>query len=63
MRQRQFFFRASNGQVFRTFPEDGALHKTRMLPQDTPQTASWVQPDAQAYEVLSHCKVPALIVR
>jgi len=49
----QFFYRAPNGQVFRTFPEDGALHKTRMLPKDTPQTASWVSPDAQAYEVLS----------
>jgi outer membrane receptor protein involved in Fe transport len=49
----QFFYRASTGQVYRTFPEDGALHKTRMLPQDTPQTASWVDPDAQAYEVLA----------
>lgn len=49
----QFFYRAPNGQVFRTFPQDGALHKTRMLPQDTPQTASWVKPDAQDYEVLT----------
>ena len=49
----QFFFRAPDGQVFRTFPLDGALHKTRMLPQDYPQTASWVHPDAQDYEVLT----------
>jgi outer membrane receptor protein involved in Fe transport len=49
----QFFTRAANGAVVRTFPQDGALHKTRMLPLDTPQTASWVEPDAQAYEVLS----------
>ncbi|HRJ46052.1 MAG TPA: TonB-dependent receptor plug domain-containing protein [Opitutaceae bacterium] len=47
----QFFFRAPNGQVFRTFPEDGALHKTRMMPKEYPQTASWVEPDAQAYDV------------
>lgn len=51
--ERQFFYRAPNGQVFRTFPEDGALHKTRMMPQDTPQTASWVDPDAQDYEVMT----------
>lgn len=49
----QFFFRAPNGSVLRTFPLDGALHKTRMLPQDTPQTASFVKPDAQSYEVLN----------
>lgn len=49
----QFFFRAPNGQVFRTFPLDGALHKTRMLPQDQPQTAAWVKPDAQDYEVMT----------
>lgn len=49
----QFFFRSSTGQVFRTFPEDGALHKTRMLPKDYPQTLPWVAPDAQAYEVLT----------
>jgi|CXWL01.1.fsa_nt_gi outer membrane receptor protein involved in Fe transport len=49
----QFFFRAPDGQVFRTFPLDGALHKTRMLPQDQPQTAAWVHPDAQDYEVLT----------
>ena len=49
----QFFFRAPNGQVFRTFPLDGALHKTRMLPQDQPQTAAWVNPDAQDYEVMT----------
>jgi outer membrane receptor protein involved in Fe transport len=49
----QFFFRAPDGQVLRTFPQDGALHKTRMLPQDQPQTASWVRPDAQDYEVLT----------
>lgn len=49
----QFFTRAANGAVVRTFPVDGALHKTRMLPQDTPQTASFVKPDAQAFEVMS----------
>lgn len=49
----QFFFRAPNGQVFRTFPEDGALHKTRMLPKDYPQTLPWVNPDAQAYDVFA----------
>ncbi|HEY0864482.1 MAG TPA: TonB-dependent receptor plug domain-containing protein [Lacunisphaera sp.] len=49
----QFFSRASNGSVVRTFPLDGALHKTRMMPLDTPQTAPWVEPDAQAYEVLT----------
>ncbi len=49
----QFFFRAPDGQVFRTFPLDGALHKTRMLPQSQPQTAAWVHPDAQDYEVMT----------
>lgn len=49
----QFFFRAPNGQVFRTFPQDGALHKTRMLPKDYPQTTPWVEPDAQAYDVFA----------
>ncbi len=49
----QFFSRAPNGAVVRTFPADGALAKIKMMPLDTPQTASWVKPDAQAYEVMN----------
>ncbi len=49
----QFFSRAANGSIVRTFPLDGALAKIKMLPLNTPQTASFVKPDAQAYEVQS----------
>ncbi len=49
----QFFSRASNGSIVRTFPVDGALAKIKMMPLSTPQTASWVKPDAQAYDVLA----------
>ena len=49
----QFFSRATNGSIVRTFPVDGALAKIKLMPQSTPQTASWVKPDAQAYDVLA----------
>ncbi len=49
----QFFARAPNGAIVRTFPADGALAVIKMMPLDTPQTASWVDPDAQVYEVLN----------
>ncbi len=49
--ERQFYARASNGQVIRTFPPDGALAQIKMMPLSTPQSASFLDPHAAVYEV------------
>lgn len=49
--ERQFFVRLPDNTYIRNFPEGGALQTVKVLDQQTPQIANFVEPDAQVYDL------------